>query len=525
MREICERLCGGYMCYYKCLNQNQYLYQNYELIPIREEDIMLIKDWRNAQIAVLRQKKPLTEQAQRQYFEQVIWPTFIMDRPPQILFSFLKDNICIGYGGLVHISWEDKRGEVSFLLNPERVENKKVYREDFLAYLHLLKEVAYKDLQFNRLTGETYDLRPYHVSIMEEAGFRLEGRMKRHIYHDGVYVDSLIHGHLPEYDEKRPKDVTDFNVLVTSVSRKVPLVQAVKAAMIKLENHGALIGADSNEQCIARNFTDAFWHMPALDSLTDKTLLAELNLRQVKCVIPTRDGELLFWSRRKQWLHEQGIEVMVSAEKSVNQCLDKLLFYQHCKTLGIPAIMTSENISDIHAPSLVVKDRLGAGARHIGLQLSPEEASRHALTLENPVFQPYIRGMEYSVDAYVDKSGHVKGVVCRTRDKVMDGESQITTTVNDTMLERKCSDYIEKLKLYGHVIIQLIRDDSGAIHIIECNSRFGGASTLSISAGLDSFYWFLLEASGGDIDAHPFEKSAACLQQVRYPCDLIVKKS
>lgn len=517
------------MKYYKCLCENVYTCNNYTLLPIREQDIMHIKDWRNAQIAVLRQKEPLTEEGQKRYFETAVWPTFMMDRPPQILFSFLKNSVCIGYGGLVHINWEDRRGEVSFLLNPERVENKKVYREDFLAYLRLLKEVAYNDLQFNRLTGETYDLRPYHVSIMEEAGFRLEGRMKRHIYHNGIYVDSLIHGHLPEYDKGQIADdhqnSSDFNVLVTSVSRKVPLVQAAKAAMIKLGNRGSLIGGDSNEHCIARHFSDFFWHMPPLDSLTDETLLAELNSRQVACVIPTRDGELLFWSRRKQWLHEKGIEVMVSDEESVNQCLDKLLFYQKCTALGIPAIMTSENMSDIHAHSLVVKDRFGAGARHIGLQLSPEKALQHALTLGHPIFQPYIRGQEYSVDAYVDKSGHVKGVVCRTRDNVADGESQITTTVNDIALEAECAEYVKKLKLYGHVIIQLLRDDNGTVHIIECNSRFGGASTLGVSAGLDSFYWFLLESNGISLDKHPFEKTGMQLQQVRYPCDLIIKKS
>ncbi|VBB05513.1 atp-grasp fold duf201-type [Lucifera butyrica] len=510
---------------YKCLKQNHYTYQNYQLLPIRDEDIMLIKDWRNAQIAVLRQKEPLTEEAQRQYFAKVVWPSLAEEWPPQVLFSFLKDNTCIGYGGIVHINWEDKRGEVSFLLNPERVKNRRVYREDFLAYLHLLKEVAYQDLQFNRLTGETFDLRPFHVSILEEAGFRLEGRMKRHIYHNGTYVDSLVHGHLPEYDADRQdklKTDTGANVLVTSISRKVPLVQAVKAAMNKLGNHGALIGADSKEQCIARYFTDVFWRLPPIDSITNKALLAELISRQVKCVIPTRDGELLFWSQRKQWLREQGIEVMVAGEKSIHQCLDKLLFSQVCKELGIPAVAASEDLEDIRAPLLVVKDRYGAGSQNIGLKLSRLEAEKHAAKLASPIFQPYIEGREYSVDAYIDRAGRVKGVVCRSRDWTVNGESQVTTLVQDERLERLCAGYISKLQLYGHVVLQLIVDERQDIHIIECNSRFGGASTLSLAAGLDSFFWFLLEATGVEISSYPFIKTDHILRQVRYPADLIL---
>lgn len=185
---------------YKCLKNDSYCFDGYQLVPIRSEDIFLIMEWRNAQISVLRQNEPLTRPKQMEYFDRVIWPSLEIEHPSQILFSFLEEGVCIGYGGLVHINWEDRWGEVSFLLNPERIANEKLYRDDFLAYLSLLKVVAYGDLRFNRLTAETYDTRPFHVSILEEAGFMLEGRMKNHVCLNGRYVDSLIHGHLQEYD-------------------------------------------------------------------------------------------------------------------------------------------------------------------------------------------------------------------------------------------------------------------------------------------------------------------------------------
>ena len=37
--------------------------------------------------------------------------------------SFLKDNECIGYGGLVHVNWQDMNAEVSLVLNTEFNEN------------------------------------------------------------------------------------------------------------------------------------------------------------------------------------------------------------------------------------------------------------------------------------------------------------------------------------------------------------------------------------------------------------------
>ena len=134
-----------------------------------------------------------------------------------------------------------------------------------------------------------------------------------------------------------------------------------------------------------------------------------------------------------------------------------------------------------------------------------------------------LRWREVSVDVYIDTKGKAKGTVVRTRDLVVDGESQITTTIRNERLENLCTDLAEKLKLYGHVIFQILISPEGAFHIIECNSRFGGASTLSLSVGLDSFYWFLLEASGETLDDYPFLRATVEKKQIRYPEDLVIE--
>src|SRR5210317_2900 len=99
---------------YRCLNQNIFKNDDYSLVPIRMEDRYDIMRWRNEQIYHLRQKEPLTESQQDQYFEEVVSKLFDQEEPDQILFSFLEGAQLIGYGGLVHINWEDKNAEVSF---------------------------------------------------------------------------------------------------------------------------------------------------------------------------------------------------------------------------------------------------------------------------------------------------------------------------------------------------------------------------------------------------------------------------
>ena len=144
------------------------------------------------------------------------------------------------------------------------------------------------------------------------------------------------------------------------------------------------------------------------------------------------------------------------------------------------------------------------------------------MTLNYPIFQPYIVGKEISVDAYIDKNKNVKGLIMRRRNYIINGESQITTTFSNASLEKKFTNIIKKLNLYGHVILQAFIDENNKIYLIECNARFGGASTLSIKSGLDSFYWTYLEAHNIDISNYSFIKSNETIKQIRYPGDLYI---
>ncbi|WP_460608396.1 GNAT family N-acetyltransferase [Hymenobacter terrigena] len=185
------------MTTYRPLPQAEYRYGAYRLIPIRYDDREPIRAWRNAQLEVLRQAAPLTAEQQDTYFQRVVLPLFEQEKPGQLLFSLLHEDKLVAYGGLVHLSWPDLRAEVSFLVEPARAADAATYRQDFLAHLRLLGQVAFEGLKFNRLFTETYDIRPAHIAILEEAGFQLEGRLRQHIQlAPGTFTDSLMHGQL-----------------------------------------------------------------------------------------------------------------------------------------------------------------------------------------------------------------------------------------------------------------------------------------------------------------------------------------
>jgi len=183
---------------YKIFKKEQYSSGDYSIVSYREKDLMDIMKWRNEQINILRQKRPLTEKAQKNYFKDAILSTFNQAEPPTMLFSFLKKRRCIGYGGFVYIDWEAGRAEVSFLLDTGRAKDAKKYSRDFEVFLTIMKQIAFIELKLNRLFTETYDTRPLHIAVLEQNGFAFEGRMREHVKINGKYADSLIHAILKE---------------------------------------------------------------------------------------------------------------------------------------------------------------------------------------------------------------------------------------------------------------------------------------------------------------------------------------
>jgi RimJ/RimL family protein N-acetyltransferase len=173
------------------------------LCPMQKSFLPDLKKWRNQQINVLRQFKPLTD------FDQETWFQNLQNDPKQILFGIItyvdgtKETMFIGYCGITNIDLKNKRGEISFLVDSERASNEKLYREDFLAVLEMLSRYSFEELNLNKLFTETFAFREYHIKILEEFGFKREGTLRNHNFKKGQYFDSIIHSLLTSEWKKK----------------------------------------------------------------------------------------------------------------------------------------------------------------------------------------------------------------------------------------------------------------------------------------------------------------------------------
>ena len=176
---------------YKILNKQVYSQGEYSLVPIRIEDRFEIMKWRNEQIYHLRQAEPLTVEMQNNYFENVVSKLFAQEKPSQLLFSYLENDKCIGYGGLVHINWLDKNAEISFIMDTSLEERE--FSKHWSIYLDLLEQLAFEELKLHKLFTYAFDLRPHLYNALETNGFIHEASLKDHcLFHD-EFKNVVIH--------------------------------------------------------------------------------------------------------------------------------------------------------------------------------------------------------------------------------------------------------------------------------------------------------------------------------------------
>jgi len=154
---------------------------------IERKHLPLIKSWRNSQREILRQNKILTD------IDQNKWFNFIQKDARQKLFSLFENGNLFGYCGLTNIDRENKRAEISFLVNPDRVKNSRTYKEDFLFALSALCNEGFRKLKLNKIFTETFEYRKNHMKILESFGFKKEAVMQKHYYKKGIFYNSIIH--------------------------------------------------------------------------------------------------------------------------------------------------------------------------------------------------------------------------------------------------------------------------------------------------------------------------------------------
>jgi carbamoyl-phosphate synthase large subunit len=283
-----------------------------------------------------------------------------------------------------------------------------------------------------------------------------------------------------------------MNVLITSVSRKVWLVEAFRRAVARLG--GRVLASDSDPLAAGLRLADAAVALPRLDDPAfEDALLGACRDHAIGLITPTRDAELPWFAARRDRFAAAGVTVMVAEPRTIELCQDKRAFIAHCQAHGFAAPFTLERPNDAPLP-LFARPRRGSGGRGAG-PVQDAEALAALTPWSDWLVQTKIDLPEYTVDLFADLDGTVLSVVPRARLRVVAGESVVGVTVDAPEIVAASRGLAASLGLVGHNTLQCFWD-GGAPLWIEVNPRYGGGAALGFAAGADTPGWLVDLARG-----------------------------
>ncbi len=280
-----------------------------------------------------------------------------------------------------------------------------------------------------------------------------------------------------------------MNILVLSASSKVLLVSAFQKAARRVG--GIVVAADITAESAAMQTADQAVIVPRSDHPDFlQAINAICDAFDIELIVPTRDGELPIMASLASALQSRGVTVLVPPMESVAICCDTRRFVAFCTQAGVPTPRTYEAdvVPDVYPVFCRPSNRT---INHPALRVEDEASYQAYLTLFGSVaggviVQEFVDAPEYSIDVLMDFEGRPVQAVARRRIATRAGESWKTKIEKIPQLTDAALALSERLGLIGHNTLQAFYSPELGIRFIEINARFGGASNLSIQAGLAS---------------------------------------
>ena len=280
------------------------------------------------------------------------------------------------------------------------------------------------------------------------------------------------------------------NILILSAGRRVELIQRFKRAAEKLQIESNIVAADISKTAPGIYFADKKYIIPRI-SADDyiQAIIDICNKEDVVLIVPTIDTELKKLSENCELIENStNAKVLISRAEVVDICRNKnntQAFFEEYG-FGVPKLITDQDIErGNYTFPLFIKPKDGSSSINTFKINNKKELDFFRVYIDEPMIQEFMKGTEYSVDAFLDFDSNPITIVPRVRIAVRGGEILKGQIVKDREIIDDIKRMLSVLKPIGHITIQCMKTEKG-IEYIEINPRFGGGSPMSIDSGADS---------------------------------------
>jgi carbamoyl-phosphate synthase large subunit len=279
-----------------------------------------------------------------------------------------------------------------------------------------------------------------------------------------------------------------FKILITGAGTTTAMTALKGLRAIKDSSLHITMG-DMQRNCAGAYLGDDFVQMPPA-SAPDfvENAIGICRERQIDLVIPIIDHEFVGWAQAAEPLAQSGTHVVISPAKALKICQEKDRTDGYFRSLGVPCPPTWRPIDLCDEQALpfpvIIKPRCGRASLDTYKAENLEEYRFYLPRVPDPIVQPCLHGEEVTIDTISDLQGRFLAASPRIRLEVKGGQAFKSVTINAPELVEFARRIVEPLPIIGPSNIQCFLTDQG-VRFFEINPRFGAASILSITAGMN----------------------------------------
>ncbi len=288
-----------------------------------------------------------------------------------------------------------------------------------------------------------------------------------------------------------------ITILFPCVGRRVSLLESFRRSAGELGIECEIVGTDIDNNSPALQLCDKMHIVGRIDSkdyFGDS--LKIIKKYDVDLVVPTIDPDLNVWANHVEKLQEFNCKVLISSPEVISVCQDKRLTNKFLTSNGFdtPAIFDIEELlsgNDSQYPYFL-KPWNGSAARGNQVVKNREELEFFSKRIPNCIAQEYVKGVEYTIDSFIDIKGKIRCTVPRKRIEVRGGEVVKAVTEKNLNLIEQTDNMLSQLGAgFGVITTQCYLNKENQVKFIEINPRFGGGVPLSIKAGAAFPKWII----------------------------------
>lgn len=303
----------------------------------------------------------------------------------------------------------------------------------------------------------------------------------------------------------RGNDIKEVNVLILSCGRRVELTKCFIEAKKNLGIKGNVVCCDASETAPALFFADKKYQVPRIDSGEYVESIIDICSKEnISLIVPTIDTELSLLAENKEYIEDKtNAKVLISNEKCITICQDKILsaLFFADNNFGVPKTLDKEALeSGDYTFPLFIKPKNGSSSINAYKIENKKELDFFYDYIKEPIVQECVKGIEYTVDVFLDFDSNIISCVPRQRLAIRSGEILKGVIDMNEDIINDVNKVISLLKPIGHITVQGFWGQDKVFRYIEINPRFGGGAPMAIKAGADSCRWLYMLLTGQKIE-------------------------